>query len=196
MSILVFALLYSYAGIFLLYERYYKVDLLVYSVVCCCSCFVFLPFLGLHSWHMEVSRLGSNRSCSHRPMPEPQQCGIRATSATYTTAHINAESLTHWARPGMEPGPSWFLVGFVNHCTTRELVVVVDATKMTSKRASWLYQYSEHSQPGKVKAGSSPLTKFWTRTIGIQRTNLKYSFWFLVSNYELWDDYYTKIHYS
>ena len=33
-----------------------------------------------------------------RPMPEPQKCQIhqvRATSATYTTAHGNVGSLTH-----------------------------------------------------------------------------------------------------
>ena len=29
------------------------------------------------------------------PTPEPQQHGIRAASATYTTAHGNAGSLTH-----------------------------------------------------------------------------------------------------
>ena len=51
-------------------------------------------------------------------MPEPQQCGIRAASATYTTAHGNAGSLTHGARPGIEPTTSLFLVGFANHCTT------------------------------------------------------------------------------
>jgi len=34
----------------------------------------------------------------------------------YTTAHGNAGSLTHGARPGIEPRTSWFLVGFVNHC--------------------------------------------------------------------------------
>ena len=37
-------------------------------------------------------------------------------SATYTTAHGNARSLTHWARPGIEPAISWFLVGFLDHC--------------------------------------------------------------------------------
>ena len=26
--------------------------------------------------------------------------------------------LTHWARPGIKPATSWFLVGFVNHCAT------------------------------------------------------------------------------
>jgi len=54
-------------------------------------------------------------ACSCHPTPEPQQCQIRATSVTYITAHGNYGSLTHWARPGIEPATSWFLVGFVNH---------------------------------------------------------------------------------
>ena len=54
-------------------------------------------------------------------MPEPQECGIWAESATYTTAHGNARSLTHWVRPGIEPATLWFLVGFVNHCATMEI---------------------------------------------------------------------------
>jgi len=58
---------------------------------------------------------GSNQSCSHQPTPQPQQCGIGATSTTYITAHGNAWSLTHWARPGIEPAASWFPGGFVNH---------------------------------------------------------------------------------
>ena len=51
--------------------------------------FVFLPFLGPHP------QQGLDWSYSCRPMPEPQQCGIRAASATYTTAHGNTRSLTH-----------------------------------------------------------------------------------------------------
>ena len=35
-------------------------------------------------------------------------------SATYTTAHGNAESLTHWMRPGIEPTSSWILGTFVS----------------------------------------------------------------------------------
>ena len=61
---------------------------------------------------------GSNWSCSHQPMPEPQQRGIQATSVTYTTAHGNAGSLTHRARPRIEPATPLFLVGLVNHCAT------------------------------------------------------------------------------
>ena len=33
--------------------------------------------------------LGSNWSCSCWPMPQPEQCGIQAASATYTIAHGN-----------------------------------------------------------------------------------------------------------
>ena len=53
-----------------------------------------------------------------QPTPQPQQHGIRAVSATYTTAHGNTRSLTHWVRPWVKPATSWFLVGFVNHCAT------------------------------------------------------------------------------
>ena len=41
-------------------------------------------------------------------------------SVTYTTAHSNAGSLTHWARPGIEPKTSWFLVGFISAVPQRE----------------------------------------------------------------------------
>ena len=51
-------------------------------------------------------------------MPEPQQRRIWAMSATHTTAHSNARSLTQWARAGIEPETSWFLVRFINHWAT------------------------------------------------------------------------------
>ena len=75
----------------------------------------FLPFcLGLHPQHMEVPRLGVNRSCSCQPTPQSQQCRIQAVSTTYTTTHGNARSLIHWARPGIESELSWMLVRFVS----------------------------------------------------------------------------------
>ena len=61
---------------------------------------------------------GSNQSFSCQPMPQPQQRRIQAVSATYTTAHGNARSLTHWARPGIIPATSWFLVRFINQWAT------------------------------------------------------------------------------
>ena len=61
---------------------------------------------------------GSNQSYSRQPRPQPQQWGIRAVSMSYTTAHGNAGSSTHWERPGIEPVSSRILVGFVNHWAT------------------------------------------------------------------------------
>ena len=92
-------------------------------VFCCCCCFLFLFFcLGLHPRHMEVPRLGrSNRSYSCQPTQQPHQHRIQATSATYTTAHSNARSLTHQARPGIELEIPWFLVGFVSAAPRPEL---------------------------------------------------------------------------
>ena len=56
---------------------------------------------------------GSNRSYSWWPTPQPQQCQIQAASATFTTAHGNTRSLTHWARPGIKSATSCRF-----HCTT------------------------------------------------------------------------------
>ena len=61
---------------------------------------------------------GLIRAVSRRPTPEPQQCQIWATSVTYTDTHGKARSLTHSARPQIEPATSWFLVRFANHCAT------------------------------------------------------------------------------
>ena len=43
---------------------------------------------------------------------------IQAASATYTTAHSNTRSLTHLARPGIEPASPWLPVRFINHWAT------------------------------------------------------------------------------
>ena len=60
---------------------------------------------------MEVPRLGvQNWNYSCRPTPQAQQLGIQTTSVTYTTAHSNTESLTHWKSPGIEPSSSWILI--------------------------------------------------------------------------------------
>ena len=72
---------------------------------------------------------GSNWSYScqtkPQPQPQPQQGRIRAMSATYSTAHGNATSLTHRARPEIEPATSWFLVGFVSAAPWREFRNIV-----------------------------------------------------------------------
>ena len=60
-------------------------------------------FLGPHLRHIEVPRLGVK-----------SELQLQAASATYTTAHDNARSLTHWARPGIEPETSWTLCQVLN----------------------------------------------------------------------------------
>ena len=83
----------------------------------------FFVFLGLHPWHMEIPRLGVNRSCSCWPTPQQRQ--IRAVSATYTIAHGSAGSLTHWARPRTERRSSWLLVMFATAEPWWELPVYI-----------------------------------------------------------------------
>ena len=55
---------------------------------------------------MEVPRLGVE---------------FEPTSSTYTTAHSNTRSLTHRARPGIEPISPWILVGFISAAPQQEL---------------------------------------------------------------------------
>ena len=61
------------------------------------------------------------------PTPQPQWCQIQATLATYSSACNDAISLTHWARPGMDPKFSWILVWFLTHwATTRTPNLVLE----------------------------------------------------------------------
>ena len=66
---------------------------------------LFFCFSGPHPCHMEVPKLGVKSELQLQPTPQPQRCGIRAVSVTYTTALGNAGSLTHWVRPGINPQP-------------------------------------------------------------------------------------------
>ena len=74
---------------------------------------VFLRETALAAYGSYQAR-GANWSLSCQLMPQPQQCQIWAASVTYTTAHGNAGSLTHGARPGIEPASLWILVRFVS----------------------------------------------------------------------------------
>jgi len=63
--------------------------------------------------------------CSCQPISQPQQHGIQATFVTYTIAHGNTGSLTHWVRPGLELMSSWILVGFVTTEPQWELLSII-----------------------------------------------------------------------
>ena len=97
----------------------------VFLFICFCFCFrffflVFCPFRATQAYGGPQAR-GPIRAVGCRPMPEPQQSQIWAASSTYTTAHSNVRSLTHWARPGIEPTTSWFLVRFISTVPPWEL---------------------------------------------------------------------------
>ena len=62
------------------------------------SVFFIFIFLGQHWQHMEVPRLGVKLQL--QLLAYAMQLGIQATSVTHSTAHGNATSLTHCARPG------------------------------------------------------------------------------------------------
>ena len=92
--------------------------LLFFVVVCSC-------FLWPHLQHMEFPRLvvelelqllayATATAIAHR---------IQATSVTYTIAHSNARSLTHWARPGIEAAFSWILIVFITAEAQWELLL-------------------------------------------------------------------------
>ena len=90
--------------------------------------FVFMLLQAMHNklfffffFFWKFPGYGSNWSCSHWPLLQSQQPQIWASSATYSTAQVNAGSLTHWTRPGIEPVSSWILVGFVATEPQREL---------------------------------------------------------------------------
>ena len=94
----------------------------------------FCPFMATPVTYVltphQFSGEGSNQGCCCQNTPEPQQRQIQATSATYTTAHGNTESLTHWMRPGIKPTTSWFLVRFVSTVSWQELQVPINFNRI------------------------------------------------------------------
>ena len=94
-----------------------------FHCVCVCVC-VFL-FRAIPVAYGGSQARGQIRAVAASLQPQPQQCGIRATSTTCTTAHGNTGSLTHWASPGIEPASSWMLVGFVSAEPWQELPLYI-----------------------------------------------------------------------
>ena len=79
---------------------------------------LFFCFLGLHLRHMEAPKLGVES--------ELQLPAYTRVTATPDPNHVcdlhhssrNARSLTHWAKPGIKPETSWFIVVICFYCTT------------------------------------------------------------------------------
>ena len=77
-------------------------------------------FLGPYLQHTEVPRLGVPSELQlpayTTAMPDPSRIGDLHHSSQ------QCRSLTHEARPGMEPKTSWFLVGFVSTAPPHKLL--------------------------------------------------------------------------
>ena len=72
-----------------------------------------------------------------RSTPQSQQRGIQASPATYTTTHNNTRSLTHWARPGIEPVSSWIQTVFITTEPRQEfLIFLKNAFYWSSRRGA------------------------------------------------------------
>ena len=112
--------------------------------------FFFFFFLQRYLQHMEVPRLGVE---SELQLP------------AYTIACGNARSLTHCARPGIEPTSSWTYVGFSMH----------RATMGTPKIFMFLIEkiFSRHELSSHMLIGLCLLSKVlpWQECKGKEQTN-------------------------
>ena len=85
------------------------VNVIYLSVSVCLS----VCFFGLHPRHGSSQTRDRIRALA-AGLHHTRQLRIWAKSASYTAAHDNTGSLTHWVRPGIEPVSSWILVMFLN----------------------------------------------------------------------------------
>ena len=98
------------------------------------SLFIFCFFGGgPHLQHMEVPRLGVEL--------EPQLLAYTTVTALWAPNHVcdlhhgswQCQSLTHWARPGIQPASLWMLIRFVNHRATTGTPKILIGTIKTMK---------------------------------------------------------------
>ena len=82
-------------------------------------------FLGSHPWHTEVPRLGVKSELQLWTYTTAIATQNLSRLATYTTAHSNTRSLTHWARPRIEPATLWLLVRFMSTVPQWELLCFI-----------------------------------------------------------------------
>ena len=91
--------------------------------------------------------------------------GIGAASVTYTTAHGNARSLTHWARPGIKPASSWILVRFFNYWATTGILkmLFLKIQFRSSCRGAVVNESRNHEVAGLI-----PALAPWVKDLALQ----------------------------
>ena len=81
-----------------------------------------------------------NWSCSCQPILQPWQHQLQAASATYTTVHGNARSVTHWARPGIETLSSQRQHWILNPLATMRTPILIKSQHSRSSLFEHYYQ--------------------------------------------------------
>ena len=109
-------------------------------------------------------------------MPEPRQLRIWAASASYTTAHGNAGSLTHWIRTGIKPASSWILVRFVSAEPLRELLCRVleawfSACDVRTSSISSAWKLAKHTLEGIPSQACRDKNSEWSPGIRVLRSS-------------------------
>ena len=98
---------------------------------------------------------GLNQSYRCWPISQPQQCGIQASSATYTRAHGNTGSPTHWVSAGIESASSWILRDlFLLSHNRNSLSNFLEVLKSTVSFTSVLSKSNTHQIPYFSEFGS------------------------------------------
>ena len=119
----------------------------------------FCLFLGLHPQQYGGSQarglIGAVATC----LPQSHSNSGSKPCLWPTPAHGNAISLTHWERPGIEPTTSWFLVRFINHCTT----MGTPGWNFHSKRYKHPYVQCSTVHNSKTWKSKCPLTEEWIK---------------------------------
>ena len=93
------------------YEFYFLTDT-EFSFFLLLLLFFFCLFFRATLVTYEVPRLGVKLELQLPAYATATTTWDPSLSAAYTTAHSNAGSPTHWARPGIELASSWIRVGF------------------------------------------------------------------------------------
>ena len=95
--------LVDFLASFFVFWDFYEEQVFIYL-------FIYFVFLGPHLWHMEGPRLGIE---SELQLLTYTTATATATWESTPQLTSNSKSLTHWARPGIEPMASWIPVRFI-----------------------------------------------------------------------------------
>ena len=96
-----------------------KINYCIFVNSSCSYSYDFFFFFGLFAFsRADSAAYGGSQTRGLIVVVATGLCQSHSNAGSFTTAHGNSGSSTHWVRPGIKPTTSWFLVGFVNYCAT------------------------------------------------------------------------------